>query len=532
MTLLKNYAYGSHNWQNYSKVLGMVAFIVSLSLIVNVFFSTPLVPLLLKLSAVVLILSAYKYGMFPSLLGIALTSLSFYTVIHYGGAITENITQLWLWFAFIAMGAIMVAQRHLNLFVMRNQLNYNHLLQKVNDQVMAHSDPAMIAKDVASTISILLETPVVIILHQESNNENNAMNEHYLPISYCIRERSAIGNGTSILCSLELHYVPLMVDNEYVGTLCIKLPCKSDPELLPFIQMVAQNTALIIHRKQYAQRLEDIRIQVAVATERFSQFEKIEAVRTSQEMERMRSTLLSSIAHDLKTPLAAIIGSLSAIRHLGSNLTITTQHELIETAQTEAERLNHFITNILELTRLESDNLALNMHWNDPQHTIQSLLSHLTFKQISRRIDYIPSLVPCFFYMDSLLIEQVLYNILDNSIKYSPEHSMVTIRYQLLAKGGVITIADHGKGIAEDKRSVVFDKFTRQHSGKNGTGLGLAICKAIVEAHGGKITISANEMSKDDNFPGCVFSIFLPDACIKPAAEESLDEMMPVKTGS
>ncbi len=248
--------------------------------------------------------------------------------------------------------------------------------------------------------------------------------------------------------------------------------------------------------------------QTAAVIERIEIERSMEATRISEEREKLRSMLLSSVSHDLKTPLSAIIGSLSVWRSLGVKLTPAKQSELIETALEEAQRLDSFITNILDMTRLESGEIEFKPEWQDMSSLVQQVTHRLQsrLRQHPLTVHKMPEHVE--IYMDVMLTGQVLMNILDNACKYTAPGTGIELSCTIEGnKGFCCKVRDHGKGLPVDNIDCVFDKYARLQKKDTqvaGTGLGLAICKAIMEMQGGSI--------RAENHPdgGAVFTLSLP----------------------
>jgi len=243
-----------------------------------------------------------------------------------------------------------------------------------------------------------------------------------------------------------------------------------------------------------------------------------------QELDQLRATLFSSMAHDMKSPLATVIGSLSAIEHLGASLDAGTQKELIATAHSEAERLNNFITNILELSRLESASVILKPEWVSPAELVNGLMKRPQFSKLQERIKILPSLSPYIANVDITMMERLLSNLLDNSLRYSPANSTVFFSYEKKEHGAVMSVIDHGTGISAEQQAEIFKKYSHGSKGRSGKGLGLAIAKAIIEAHHG--TISLGDTPNPDNmeFPGTAFIISIPESIVKKAEEPVAEE--------
>ncbi len=231
--------------------------------------------------------------------------------------------------------------------------------------------------------------------------------------------------------------------------------------------------------------------------------------------EKLASALLSSISHDFRTPLASIIGSLSAVRHMQAVLNEETRNTLLEAAQEEAERLNAFITNLLNMTRLDSGTVPLNYQWQPPEELMARVMRRMQFGLTQHQVEYHTTGPACLFYIDNILIEQVLQNLLDNAVKYSPAHSSIQVLFEYAEGRGHIRVKDQGIGILPEHRSQIFEKFFRSGSVKKlsgGAGLGLAICKTIIEIHNGLISVDYNPDQTDPKYPGSLFHIWLPEA--------------------
>lgn len=248
--------------------------------------------------------------------------------------------------------------------------------------------------------------------------------------------------------------------------------------------------------------------QGALAIERVHLVEDMDRVERTAETERLRSALLTSISHDLKTPLAAILGSAGTLQDLSGRLTGAEKADLLGTIVDESERLNRFIANLLDMTRLESGAIAPNTALHDLGEIVGSALRRAGRILAQHRVEL--ELAPGLpmLELDAVLFEQVLFNLLDNAAKYAPADT--TIRVQGWRDGGSVClqILDEGEGIPLDDLENIFDKFYRAQKGdrvRAGTGLGLAISRGFVEALHGTIA-AANRTDRT----GAVFTIRLP----------------------
>jgi two-component system sensor histidine kinase KdpD len=226
------------------------------------------------------------------------------------------------------------------------------------------------------------------------------------------------------------------------------------------------------------------------------------------ETERLRSALLTSISHDLRTPLASILGSITSLRSYGDAYDEATRDELSATIQEEAERLNRFVGNLLDMTRLESGALEPKRSLIDLSDIVGTALQR-SAKVLARHhveVD-LPADLPALD-LDFVLFEQVLVNLLDNAAKYAPSGSLIQIRSRRVDDSITIDVIDEGDGIPPADLERIFDKFYRVHATdrqRAGTGLGLAICRGFVEALGGHI-VAANRSDRR----GAVLTITLP----------------------
>jgi two-component system sensor histidine kinase KdpD len=257
--------------------------------------------------------------------------------------------------------------------------------------------------------------------------------------------------------------------------------------------------------------------QAAVAIERVNLVADVESAMRAAESDRLRQALLTSISHDLRTPLAAIMGSAGTLRDFAGDLSETARAELLGTILAESERLNRFIANLLDMIRLESGALAPNRAAHDLGEIVGSALQRAG-RVLARHhveVDLADDLP--LVEIDPVLFEQALFNLLDNAARYAPEGTTVRIEARPGASDGVtLRILDEGEGIPQPELDRVFDKFHRVRKAdtvRAGTGLGLAVCRGFVEAIGG--TISAGNRTDRS---GAVFTIALPAA--SPAAGE------------
>jgi two-component system sensor histidine kinase KdpD len=258
--------------------------------------------------------------------------------------------------------------------------------------------------------------------------------------------------------------------------------------------------------------------QAAVAIERISLAKGLGEARVLAETERLRAALLTSISHDLRTPLASILGTVSSLRSFPEKYGEGEREELLGTLQEEAERLNRFVANLLDMTRLESGAVELKLELIDVAEIVGSALQRAGNVVAGHRVelDLEPGLP--MLRVDAVLFEQVLFNLLDNAAKYSPAGSRIDVRAKRDGELVEIEVVDEGPGIPPADFERIFDKFYRvqaQDRRRAGTGLGLAICRGFVEALGGWI-VARNRRDRS----GAVLTIRMPVVPEIPAKRE------------
>src|SRR6266478_4356595 len=278
------------------------------------------------------------------------------------------------------------------------------------------------------------------------------------------------GLGTSTLPGAAALYLPLQAPRGPVGVLGIRPADRhalDSPDQLHQLETFANQTALAIERAHLADEAQQAQVRI--------------------ETERLRNSLLSSVSHDLRTPLATITGAATTMLDNGAKLDAPTRQGLLESVREEADRLTRLVQNLLEMTRLESGALQLRKEWHPLEEVIGAALSRLGKELTDRRVDtHVPPdlpLVP----IDDVLIEQVLVNLLDNAVKYTPSSSPIRILATSTGEAVTVEVADHGPGLPRGEEDRVFEKFYRGPSNGRGAGLGLAISQGIVNAHGGHI---------------------------------------------
>jgi two-component system sensor histidine kinase KdpD len=312
------------------------------------------------------------------------------------------------------------------------------------------------------------------------------------------RNRSA-GRGADTLPGAKRLFLPLRTSAGAIGVIGLGRGQRPDIILTPDERRL----------------LDALMDQAAVAIERVQLASQMDSARLAAETERLRSALLTSLSHDLKTPLASILGAATALRQFKEQFDAPARAELLETIEQEAERLSRFVGNLIDMTRIESGAIELDREPTDVAEVIGAALGHAAHMLAHHRVELdIEADLPMLD-LDALLFEQVLVNLLDNAAKYAPQGSEIMIRARKKTAGLAIEVRDEGTGIPEERLERIFEKFHRVRNGdrqRAGTGLGLSICRSFVEAMGGKITAS----NRSDR-SGAIFTITFPN--LEPALD-------------
>jgi two-component system sensor histidine kinase KdpD len=306
------------------------------------------------------------------------------------------------------------------------------------------------------------------------------------------------GQGTNTLPGAEAIYFPIHNEDKALGVLAL-LPVNLRRVFLPEQQKL----------------LETFLRQIGQAITRIRLAEQAKMTQMQVEAERLRNSLLSAISHDLRTPLATIIGSASTLLEGEGRLQTQDKLDLSRVIVDEAERMSNLINNILDMARLDAGAVELNKQWHPLEEIIGTVLTRLHNHLADRPVKVkLPEGIPMVF-VDAVMIEQVFINLLENAIRYTPAGSALEISADMSTTAVECRVADHGAGIPKGREEQLFEKFyqARHEAAQSGVGLGLAICRAIVEAHGGRI------YAQNRTNGGAVFTFVLPINELPPVME-------------
>jgi two-component system sensor histidine kinase KdpD len=311
------------------------------------------------------------------------------------------------------------------------------------------------------------------------------------------------GAGTDTLSGSPWLFLPLLTQMRARGVLAIR-PARRRLLMIP----------------EQRRLLETLAALLAIAVERVHYVEIAQSAVLRVESERLRNSILSALSHDLRTPLAAMAG-LAETLEMHGEAADTEQHQLIGAMRDEVRRMSALVENLLDMARIESGDVKLNRQWHSVEETVGTALAALGSLLGSHHIETaVPRDLPLVEY-DAVLIERVLFNLIENAAKYSPPGSTVRISAEVDARSLRLSIEDNGPGIPDDfntpqRIGSLFEKFTRgvRESPKSGMGLGLAICRAIVAAHDGSIAVETPAHG------GARFVITLPRGTAPPLLDE------------
>ncbi|MDB5036255.1 MAG: osmosensitive channel signal transduction histidine kinase [Chlorobi bacterium] len=330
-----------------------------------------------------------------------------------------------------------------------------------------------IAGNLRAKVVVLL--PVGEVLEQKgAHPEGIALDERERgAATWSWKHDQPAGRGTDTLPGDQWFYLPLRSAGAAAGVLAIAL----------------DDTESVIPPDQ-RRLLEALADQAAVAIERARLAHDFEQARLMSERDRFQAILLSSISHDLRTPLASILGAATTLQRNDADYDDATRRDLLTMIQEETERLNRFVGNLLDTTRLESGELRLNREWMEVNDLIGSAVGRLERPLGNHKLTLEVEAGLPLIRLDFVLLEQVFVNLLDNAVRYSATGTGIQVRAYRNGESIVIDVTDEGRGVPPEDLERIFDKFYRVRHGDRqtaGTGLGLTICKGIVEEHGGTI---------------------------------------------
>lgn len=502
------------NWKNYAKAGLVVALCTLISAAMFPYFSAPN---LIMVYLVGTVLVAVRYNRAASILSSILSVLAFdffFVKPYFTFAVSD--TEYVITFAVMLLVGMVISnlmvrtkgqaiaarereQRTSSLYDMSREFANNSSTDKLIDIAIKHIEEIFNS----AVILVLPDKDSVLKNHGSAATLAKLTQQDTGAIRWVYDHGQAAGLGTQTLPGSEGMQLPLMTSNGTIGVIAI-YPIQPrrvfSPDQLHLLETFANQTALAIERSLLSTKTEQVQVQI--------------------ETERLRNSLLSSVSHDLRTPLAAIKGAVSSLLQPNHKLDAP-EKELVQLAFEEAERLNRLVGNLLEMTRLESGAVNVNKELQPLEEVVGITLTRLEKTLLNHTIrTNLPDDLPLVS-IDGILIEQVLVNLLENAIKYTPSGTMIELNASANQVEVIVEVADQGPGLPPGDEKRIFDKFYRvRPSTAGGAGLGLTICKAIVEAHGGHIW-AVNRSKGGASFQ---FTIPLEDKMSQMSKEDILRE--------
>lgn len=446
---------------------------------------------------------AARYGRGPSVLSSFLSVVLFdvfFVPPRFSFAVSD--TQYLITFAVMLSVALvissMTARIHQQVRIAGHRERRTASLYAMSRELAATRGEENVLRVAIKHVAEVFEVQAVVLLPDETGRivypqqESTAQSCHGSDLSvaqWVYDHGQMAGVGTDTLPGGDMVYFPLRASAGMIGVLAL-LPLNPARIALPEQQRL----------------LETFVSQIALALERVRLAAEAHTTQIKMETEQLRNTLLSAISHDLRTPLAAIVGASSSLIREDEKLDEHSRRELGKAIYDEAIRMSGLANNLLDMARLEAGAVVLNRQWQPLEEVVGGALAGLSARMVEHPVSVnLPHDLPL-VEIDSLLIERVLVNLLENAVKYTPPATSIEISATAGRNELLVAVADHGTGIPAGEEKRIFEKFHRIASEGNqgGAGLGLTICRAIVEAHGGRIWA--------DNSPsgGAVFHFALP----------------------
>ncbi len=363
------------------------------------------------------------------------------------------------------------------------------------------ADEAAVVEALRHAVSSSVHARLTVVLNrgdqweQVGSGDGSALDDADMEIVHWVtRSGRYAGAGTAAFADVQAAFFPIKAGGFTIGVLVID----------------AAGTA--VHENR--QLIEAFAAQAAMAFERVQLARQAEEARLLREKSHLEQALLNSISHDLRTPLVTISGVLDTLQTDNQTIDPVTLREMVVTASEETRRLNRFVGNLLDMTRLEAGVLPLRLIPCDAEEIIGCALDAVASRANHHQMVTVvaPDLPPV--RADVALLTQALVNLLDNAIKYAPHQTEITLSAQLRGEGVVLRVADCGPGVPAGEEGRIFDRFYRLDVPEKtgGTGLGLAIAKGIVDAHNGSITAANRPQG------GLMVEVLLPATAYEEAA--------------
>jgi two-component system, OmpR family, sensor histidine kinase KdpD len=469
---------------------------------------------MIYLLTVVVISSLLPRGpaLFSSLLSVAVFAF-FFVPEYYSFAVSSSeyvVTLVVMLVVGTLVSGLTARIRH-QARVARQQERQTAALYEMSQNLTAINSLAELLAVAAEQLSRIFDSQVAILMPEADGNLTFRAGQPFadedvreeMVANWVFKHGHRAGGGTGTLSAVKGIYLPLIASHHVIGVLRLET---AHPERI----LAADSLRL----------LEALSGQVSLAIERENLSRQAQVANLQIEAEQMRNALLSSVSHDLRTPLTVIAGSASSLLEGEKHLDSETKQELAQSIYEEARRLDRLVHNLLEMSRLQSGQAQFNKEWHVLEEVIGCALAQLDSQLSDHPVTiHLPSDLPL-VKIDDLLMERVVINLLENAMKYTPPGTDLEISGGIQDQDILVTIADRGPGLPVGAEERIFEKFYQVAPGSaRGAGLGLTICRSIIEAHGGRMW-AANRPGG-----GAIFSFTIPLAKGAPILDKHFPEM-------
>jgi len=457
---------------------------------------------------------ASRFGRWPSLVSSVLSvlALDFFFVPPRFSFAVGDLKHMATFAVMLAVGLVignLTERIRSQARLARNRENRIRALFRLSGELTRSSGSTAMAESAIRNVATHFQSRVWIFLpgpggrlSASQTKEKDAVGQDEQGVAQWVYDHhEPAGMGTDTLPGAKALYLPLKGAHELIGVMGIQ-PMEAhgrmEPDQRHLLEAFANQTAVALERAILAERNRESQRQV--------------------DREQLRNALLSSVSHDLRTPLGGITGAASTLLDDHGELPDPARRELLETIHEESNRLQRLVTNLLDVTRLESGVVDLVKEWVPLEEVVGSALERMA-PQLGKRVVKVelPANLPL-VQADPVLLGQVIINLLDNANKFAPPDQPIEIKAWATERSITLSVTDHGPGIPEGQGEHIFEKLVRfpQGEARPGAGLGLAICKGVMQAHGGKI-MASNRASGGAQF---MVSLPLGQAPPPPPSEE------------
>jgi two-component system sensor histidine kinase KdpD len=472
-------------WQGYAVALGLLAVATTVASVFHAFgFSEANVVMAYLLAVVATaVLGGSGPAVFASVAGVLVFDVLF-TQPYYRVRVSD-------WEYLVTFGVMLVvglavstlaARLSRQARAARDSQHRSDALYQMSRRLAGLSEPLRVASEAERAFSDLLGVYAVVFLPDEAGKVLPALNDprsfassaaEYAAAQWVLDYNQPAGAGTDTLAASAALYLPLAAPSGAVGVIGITPQGEWSPAERALAEALATQVALALERSRLESQASESRLEV--------------------ETEKLRSSLLGAVSHDIRTPLAGIAGAASTLAASWGVLDATGRDEMLGTIRDESQRLSDLVENLLRMTRLVSGGVKPDLDWHPIDDVIGSTLNRIEGRLQGRSVNVLVAPEVTLAKIDAVLVEQSLVNLLENAIRYAPGDEAIVVEAIREASGVTIRVLDRGPGFAPGDAPRVFEIFYRgvdRRSDERGSGVGLAICRAVAELHGGRVEAS------------------------------------------